>query len=195
VLSSGLSMSFDIPGTSSDIADSAIIAKYGSGGSEVPLVPVIKLPPGMTASQPAVRADLLSGCSAVSRISAGKYVFTAGGGSPPPAAKTSSPAGFPSRVVSYANTGNQGFVSADGWTTFGLVFTPTNGNQAHNPVIPLPAIRSTLSHYLPAGSQVQVTGLSPLTTQGASRNGPVSSTRSCWARSGRWPCSPSSLPP
>src|ERR1017187_5705547 len=73
-------MSFDIPGTSSDIADSAIIAKYGFGGSEVPLVPVIKLPAGMTASQPAIRADLLSGFSAVSRIGAGKYVFTAGGG-------------------------------------------------------------------------------------------------------------------
>lgn len=44
VLSSHLSMSFEIPGTGSDIADSAIVARYGNGGSTTPLVPVIKLP-------------------------------------------------------------------------------------------------------------------------------------------------------
>jgi putative drug exporter of the RND superfamily len=52
MLSSHLSQSFEIPGTGSDIADSAILARYGSGGSNSPLVPVIRLPAGVTAEQP-----------------------------------------------------------------------------------------------------------------------------------------------
>ncbi len=75
-------------------------------------------------------------------------------------------------MVSYASTGNLGFVSADGRTTFGLVFTPTNGNASQDPVIPLAQVRAVLLHNLPAGSQVQVTGLSPLTTSGGSQSGP-----------------------
>ena len=153
VLSSHLSMSFEIPGTHSDIADAAIIAKYGSGGSEQPLVPVIRLPAGTTVTQPRTRAELLAGFAAVERIGA-------------------SPSTGASRVVSFASTGNLGFVSADGRTTFGLVFTPTNGNAKQDPVIPLAQVRAVLLHNLPAGSQVQVTGLSPLTTSGGSRNGP-----------------------
>jgi RND superfamily putative drug exporter len=153
VLSSHLSMSFEIPGTHSDIADAAIIAKYGSGGSEQPLVPVIRLPAGTTVTQPRTRAELLAGFAAAERIGA-------------------SPSTGASRVVSYASTGNLGFVSADGRTTFGLVFTPTNGNAKQDPVIPLAQVRAVLLHNLPAGSQVQVTGLSPLTTSGGSRSGP-----------------------
>jgi RND superfamily putative drug exporter len=153
VLSSHLSMSFEIPGTHSDIADAAIIAKYGSGGSEQPLVPVIRLPAGTTVTQPRTRAELLAGFAAVERIGA-------------------SPSTGASRVVSYASTGNLGFASADGRTTFGLVFTPTNGNAKQDPVIPLAQVRAVLLHNLPAGSQVQVTGVSPLTTSGGSRNGP-----------------------
>jgi putative drug exporter of the RND superfamily len=153
VLSSHLSMSFDIPGTHSDIADAAIIAKYRSGGSEVPLVPVIRLPAGTTITQPRTRVDLLAGFAAVERIGA-------------------SPSAGASRVVSYANTGNPGFVSADGRTTFGLIFTPTNGNSKQDPVIALGQVRAVLLRNLPAGAQVQVTGLSPLTTSGGSQNGP-----------------------
>ncbi len=152
VLSSHLSQSFEIPGTGSDIADAAIVAHYRSGGPETPLVPVIRLPAGMTASQPGPRADLLAGFAAVARIGATGQAA--------------------SRVVSYASTGDRGFVSADGRTTFGLMFTPTNGNSLQDPVIPTAAVRATLLHYLPPGSQVQVTGLSPLTTSGGSRSGP-----------------------
>ena len=153
VLSSHLSMSFEIPGTHSDIADAAIIAKYRSGGFEQPLVPVIRLPAGTAVTQPRTRADLLAGFAAVEQIGA-------------------SPGAGASRVVSYASTGNHGFVSADGRTTFGLVFTPTNGNANQDPVIPLGQVRAVLLHNLPAGSQVQVTGLSPLTTSGGSQTGP-----------------------
>ncbi|MGO8956642.1 MAG: MMPL family transporter [Streptosporangiaceae bacterium] len=153
VLSSHLSMSFDIPGTRSDIADATIIAKYRSGGNEVPLVPVVRLPAGLAATQPQPRADLLAAFGAVARIGASRNAGT-------------------SRVVSYPSTGDPGFVSADGRTTFGLVFTPTNGNTRQDPVIPLTQIRAVMLAHLPPGSQVQVTGLGPLTTAGGSRNGP-----------------------
>jgi putative drug exporter of the RND superfamily len=152
VLNSHLSMSFEIPGTHSDIADAAIVAQYRSGGPEVPLVPVIRLPAGTTAGEYGARAELRAGFAAVARIGA-----TAEGAS---------------RVVSFANTGNRGFVSADGRTTFGLVFTPTNGNALQDPVIPTAQVRAVLLHYLPPGSVVEVTGLSPLTAAGGSRSGP-----------------------
>ena len=109
VLSSHLSMSFEIPGTGSDIADSAIVAHYGTGGSTSPLVPVIRLPAGLTAEQPQARAALRAAFSAAATVGV-------------------RPGIGPSRVVSYASTGDRGFVSADGRTTFGLIFTPSRGN-------------------------------------------------------------------
>jgi RND superfamily putative drug exporter len=47
-LTSRLSQSFDIPGTPSAAAARAIVDRYHSGGSEDPLVPVIRLPAGTT---------------------------------------------------------------------------------------------------------------------------------------------------
>ena len=83
------------------------------------------------------------------------------------------PAGSgPSRVVSFASTGNSGFVSADGRTTFGLIFTPASSTQLPAPVVQPAAVQAAMLHYLPAGSQVRVTGLAPLTTAGGSASGP-----------------------
>jgi RND superfamily putative drug exporter len=148
-LTSRLSQSFDIPGTPSAAAASAIIARYHSGGSESPLVPVVQLPAGRTVYEPVITADLRAGFAAI---------------------RAASPA--VSRVASYASTGDSGFVSADGRTTFGLVFTSTNGNQQQDPYIALAQLRQELLAHLPAGSQVQVTGIGPLTTAGAATKGP-----------------------
>src|ERR1700752_4973418 len=113
-LSSHLSQSFEIPGTGSDIADSAILARYGGGGSGTPLVPVIRLPAGVTAEQLTTGSELQAAFSAASTVGV--------------------PAGTrPSRVVSFATTGLRGFVSADGRTTFGLIFTPGHGVQSAGP--------------------------------------------------------------
>ena len=153
MLSSHLSQSFEIPGTGSDIADSAILARYGSGGSDSPLVPVIRLPAGMTAQQPKARSELQAAFTAASTVGV--------------------PAGTRrSRVVSFATTGLRGFVSADGRTTFGLIFTPGNGVQAAGPTVQPAAVQATMLHYLPSGSQIRVTGLGPLTTAGGSASGP-----------------------
>ncbi len=155
-LSSHLSQSFQIPGARSAKADAAIIARYRSGASEPPLVPVAALPPGLTVAQPRVRADLAAGFAALASLGAG-----------PARGPVSGPAaGGASRVVSYASTGAAAFVSADGRTTFGLVFTPTNGNVQQDPVIPAALVRATLASHLPPGTQVQVTGLTPLTVAG-----------------------------
>jgi putative drug exporter of the RND superfamily len=148
-LSSHLSQSFEIPGTPSDAAAGAIIARYHSGGSESPLVPVVRLPPGRTVNQPQVLSDLRAGFAAVAAAGPGG-----------------------SRVVSYASTGSRSFVAADGRTTYGLVFTPTNGNPLDDPAISTAGLRQALLAHLPAGTQVQVTGIGPLTTAGGSGKGP-----------------------
>ena len=153
VLSSHLSMSFEIPGTGSDIADSAIVARYGNGGSTTPLVPVIKLPAGQTAEQPQARTALQAAFAAAAAV-----------GIPPGTG--------PSRVVSYASTGDRGFVSADGRTTFGLIFTPSRGKQAQLQLVQPAAVQAVMLHDLPPGSTVRVTGLAPLTNAGGSGSGP-----------------------
>ena len=152
VLSRHLSQSFEIPGTPSDAADRAIVAAYHSGGDEDPLVAVVRLPAGSTVSQPAVLAGLRAG-------------FTA-------AATDATPGPGRSLVVSYASTGSRAFVSADGRTTFGLVFTPTNGNPAQDPPASLAGLQQTVAAHLPPGSVVRVTGISPLTMAGGSAHGP-----------------------
>ena len=149
-LTSRLSQSFNIPGTPSAVAASAIIARYHSGGSEAPLVPVVRLPAGRTAYQPAVTTDLRAGFAALA----------------------AAPGAGGSRVASYASTGDRGFVSADGRTTFGLVFTLTNGNQQQDPHISSAQLRQELLAHLPPGTQVQVTGIGPLTTAGGATKGP-----------------------
>jgi RND superfamily putative drug exporter len=153
VLSSHLSMSFEIPGTRSDIADSAIVARYANGGDNTPLVPVIRLPPGHQAQQPQTRAALLAAFTAASRAG-----LPAGRG--------------PSRVVSFASTGDSGFASADGRTTFGLIFTPATATQQTAPLVSPGAVRAAMLPDLPPGSQVEVTGIAPLTTAGGSSTGP-----------------------
>jgi putative drug exporter of the RND superfamily len=152
ILSKHLSQSFEIPGTPSDAADRAIVATYHSGGSEDPLVPVVRLPAGLSARQPAVTAGLRAGFAASSAVGAR--------------------AGLASLVVSFASTGSEGFVSADGRTTFGLLFTPTNGNPAQDPDVSLARVQRAIAAHLPPGSQVAMTGIGPLTMAGGSRSGP-----------------------
>lgn len=147
-LTSRLSQSFNIPGTPSAAAARAIIERYHSGGSEDPLVPVVRLPAGESVYQRSVSADLRDGFAALAA------------------------AAPRSRIASFATTGDRGFVSAAGRTTFGLVYTPTNGNPQHDPSIALPQLRQALLAHLPPGSEVQVTGIGPLTASGGAPKGP-----------------------
>src|SRR6266487_2054993 len=101
-VSGRLATNFSLPGAKSYETNQAILRLYGNGGDTRPLVPVVTLPAGTTVDSPGVRATLDRSFGAVARDPR-------------------------LRVVSWASTGDRAFVSADGRTTFGLVFTPPTG--------------------------------------------------------------------
>jgi RND superfamily putative drug exporter len=119
--------------------NAAILRAYGTGGGASPLVPVITLPRGVTVATPGVRARLASAFAAVGAALPG------------------------ARVVSYASTGDRAFVSADGRTTFALVYPfALPGAQAPPPV---GTVERALAAHPIAGARVQVTGRDALATE------------------------------
>jgi len=130
-----LSQEFSLPGEPGHQANAAIVATYGNGGLQQALVAVIRLPSGETVTAPSARRVLVSAFRALQRRPG-------------------------TRVVSFADTGDRRFASADGRTTFGLVFTPPK------PVLGGPdlgpPITAALAADLPAGWGVRVTGLDEL---------------------------------
>src|SRR5712692_2790824 len=109
-----LSKQFSVPGGEGIKTSTAILERYGSGGGS-PVVPVVSLPAGVTVNTPGVTAQL---ASAFGRIA----VAVPG-----------------ARIASYASTGNRAFVSADGRTTFGLVY-PRSRLNADTRAIMAPAL-------------------------------------------------------
>jgi putative drug exporter of the RND superfamily len=99
-----LSDGFVMPGTESSAANSEIIQRYGSGGYALPLIPVVTLPEGTTVDSPGVRAEL-------------QAVFDRAQAVRPEA-----------RVVSWASTDDNAFVSEDRRTTYGLIFLKDAGD-------------------------------------------------------------------
>ena len=128
-----LSQQYSAPAGYEGVAtNAAILRAYGTGGGASPLVPVITLPRGVTVATPGVRAQLAA-------------AFAAVGAALPRA-----------RVVSYASTGARAFVSADGRTTFALVYPfALPGSQAPPPV---GTVERALAAHPIAGARVQVTG-------------------------------------
>ena len=53
-----LNENFTMPDSASTVTNERIVSRFDSGGATPPLVAVVTLPPGTTASAPAVRADL-----------------------------------------------------------------------------------------------------------------------------------------
>jgi len=140
VLSKHLNQSFTIAGTPSVAASDALVAQYHVGGGFDPLVPVFVLPPGVTPQD--ARPYLEPALAAV-----------------------------PGRVVDYYTSGNPKFLGADGRTMFALVFTPATGDQVKDARTQTDAAR-LLQHELtakaPPGTQVYVTGITPLSRNGSS---------------------------
>ncbi|WP_194925960.1 MMPL family transporter [Catenulispora pinisilvae] len=139
VLSKHLNQSFTIAGTPTVAATDAMVAQYHVGGGFDPVVPVFVLPPGVTpeGARPRLETAL---------------------------------APVPGRVVDYYNTGNRAFIGADGRTMFALVFTPATGDQVKDAKAQTDAVR-VLPHQLgaaaPPGTQVHVTGITPLSSNGS----------------------------
>jgi RND superfamily putative drug exporter len=141
-----LTNSFQMPGKAF-ATDAKIQALYRHNGAEDPIVPVITLPAGATVRTPSVAAQL-------------HRVFDAAHVVVPTA-----------RVVDYGSTRDSAFVTADGRSTYALVFTP---KQDSLPNAALAArIQGAVSAAAPASWRVSITGIQPLTNSKPSRGASV----------------------
>ncbi|MBA2277367.1 MAG: MMPL family transporter [Chloroflexia bacterium] len=130
-----LSMGFDLPGRESTRANQLIAERYGTGGVAAPLVAVVTLPDGTTVDSPGVTEEIGRAFGAVSE----RVPET--------------------RVVSFASTGDRAFVSEDGRTTFGLIYTRFSWTD-QGPDDDL--VKETLHSASIAGSPIDVTGYTEL---------------------------------
>ena len=132
-----LSQQFNVPGREGFETNQELAAIYGNGGDVSPLVPVVTLPQGTTVDSPGVTKDL---DQALARVESAL-----------PQAMT----------ASYASTGDRAFVSADGRSTFALVYIPAKGGvdpgqaEAH-------LAQTALAGVTVGGPSVEVTGLDAL---------------------------------
>ncbi len=132
-----LSQEFSFPGQEGYEANVAILETYGNGGPGNPLVPVVTLPAGATVDSPGA-ADTLdrafAGVAADPRL----------------------------RVLAWpATTDDRRLVADGGRTVYGLVWGPYQGPDGADPAL-AQALGDGLRRALPAGAEVQVTGLDAL---------------------------------
>jgi RND superfamily putative drug exporter len=132
-----LSHEFSFPGQEGYEANVAILEAYGNGGPGNPLVPVVTLPAGTTVGSPGA-ADALdrafAGVAADPRL----------------------------RVLAWpATTDDRRLVVDGGRTVYGLVWGPYQGQDGADPAL-AQALGDGLRRALPAGAEVQVTGLDAL---------------------------------
>jgi len=172
-LSSRLSVDFSLPGQPAYETNQAILAHYGNGGSQPPAVVVVQLPPGQRVQDAATTAGLARGAAAL-RDPALVAAAQPAGATAPAAAPAGGPAAGPPRpwrVVSYADSPDPTLVSADGRTTFLLVYTARP--KGLGGVDPTKQAGDVLSRAagLPAGTAVRVTGLEQLRENGGSGGG------------------------
>src|SRR3954454_7480659 len=92
-----LNETFTMPDSASTVANERIVSRFDTGGATPPLVAVITLPPGATASAPAVRADLRTLEQDLARAVPG------------------------ARIASFGSTSEPAYVPEDGRTTFAIV--------------------------------------------------------------------------
>src|SRR3954463_9123643 len=136
--SSSFDQRFSVPGRESWQTAQQIKATYGTGGENLPLLPVVALPAGKTVDSPGVKAQL----GAIDRRAAGAI----------PGA----------RVASFASTGDRAFVSKDGRTAFAVVYPRPPNNAFGDDTVSTKALRHQLRGINVAGAQVRVTGFDAL---------------------------------
>jgi putative drug exporter of the RND superfamily len=115
-------------------ANARILATYGNGGTSAPIVPVVTLADGKTVDSPGVKEELARAFDRLART-----VPTV-------------------RVASYASTGDRGFVSTDGRTTYALVFSPPPTDM-HAPPAATEDVRRALAGTRVGGAPFTVGGL------------------------------------
>jgi RND superfamily putative drug exporter len=136
--SKALDQRFSVPGREGWDTNELIVKTYGNGGENPPLLAVVKLPEGTTATTPAVRSELRGLEGTVRKALPG------------------------GRVAGYGSTGDKAFVSSDGRVAFVYAFTPrTNEPFGGNPDAEK-AVRKALKGASVAGAPVNLTGYDAL---------------------------------
>jgi putative drug exporter of the RND superfamily len=142
------SQEFSVPGREGFETNAAILRLYGIDQTAEVIVPVVTLPEGKTVDSPGVKVQLAAADAKIAAAAPG------------------------ARVASYPSTGNRGFVSADGRTTFALVYPKRIPGQGFNGgVIATKAIRSALGSAPVEGQGFHVTGIGALSDAGGSGGG------------------------
>jgi putative drug exporter of the RND superfamily len=141
---------FSVPGREGWQTNAAISKLYNHTGSDTsPLLPVVTLPQGKSAADPAIKGDL---AKLEQRVQ-----------------KTLPQA----RVAGYASTGDRAFVSKDGRTAFVVAYPPADPNATFggNPDAEK-HLRQALRGQTIAGAPVHLTGYDALAAQSGGGNGP-----------------------
>jgi RND superfamily putative drug exporter len=134
-----LDQKFSVPGKEGWETNVAIADRFHAGGDAAPLVPVVTLPEGETVSSPAVRSRLSQLDGKLERALPG------------------------ARIASYASTGDRTFVSADGRTTFAIVYPPPDPNSTFGENTEAARrAESALSGFRVQGAPVHVSGFDAL---------------------------------
>lgn len=138
-----LSENFARPGTESYEANVEILSRYnGIGALTDPVVPVIHLPDGTTVDDPGIREEIDATLASVLDVQ--------------PAA----------RIVSWASTGDDAFVSEDRQTTFALIYLPSAGET----VVGLDNVAASLEGSTVGGAGVLLSGR-PVLSEGGEGGG------------------------
>ncbi|MEA2225609.1 MAG: hypothetical protein QOE67_891 [Solirubrobacteraceae bacterium] len=144
-----LKQKYSVPGKEGFVTNQQISRDFhGTGGNGAPLLPVVTLPAGRSASSPAAVAQLRGIEARLQRTLPG------------------------SRIAGYASTRSSAFVSKDGRTTFIVAYPPADRTQAFedNPKAAKKAI-AALKGTTVAGAPVHLTGFDALTAQNGGDEG------------------------
>jgi RND superfamily putative drug exporter len=141
---------FSVPGREGWQTDAQIAKLYKNTGSDTaPLLPVVTLPAGKSATDPAVKQEL-AGIEAT--------------------AKKAIPG---ARVAGYASTGSNAFLSKDRRTAFVIVYPPADPNESFGGNSGAQKdLRSALRGATVGGAPVHLTGYEALAAQSGGGNGP-----------------------
>ncbi|MDA0184966.1 MMPL family transporter [Solirubrobacter phytolaccae] len=150
-----LDENFTMPNSASTVTNERIVSRFDSGGGTPPLVAVVTLPPGTTASAPAVRADLRALEQDLARAVPG------------------------ARIASFGSTSEPAYVSDDGRTTFAVLHPPSSvvgdngpsGSEIDEETVARAAQAAADARV--GGAEVRLTGNALLTSEAAGESGPA----------------------
>jgi RND superfamily putative drug exporter len=142
------SSQFSVPGREGYETNLTIERRFGGGGHNAPLLAVVTLPAGVSASAPTVRSGLTAVESTLRAVLPG------------------------ARIASAASTGSRAFASADGRTTFVIAdpLPDTKGFGVNTAAAR--AATAALAQVRVDGAAVRVTGIDALQSQTGGSGGP-----------------------